>query len=63
MTLTEMAGRLGVDPSTLRRALARGTLRGRKLGLQWFVSEEEAARYARESLGQHKGGRKRKEER
>ena len=50
LTLTEAAERLGVAPSTLRRQIANGRLRARKLGRDWTVSEREVERYRRDSL-------------
>jgi hypothetical protein len=56
MTLIEAGTELGIDPSVLRRALSRGTLRGRKVGTVWTVTPREVERYRAESLG--KPGRK-----
>lgn len=49
LTLTEAADRLGVAPSTLRRQIANGRLKARKLGRDWTVSEREVERYRRDS--------------
>ena len=38
MGLKSAAERLGVDPSSLRRSAARGTLRATRLGDQWITT-------------------------
>jgi len=49
MTLREAGAILGVTPDNLRGAIARGTLRARKVGRDWSVSRSEVERYAREN--------------
>jgi excisionase family DNA binding protein len=51
VTLAEAAGELGLDPSTLRRQIARGKLRARKVGPVWTVSPAALELYRREHLG------------
>jgi excisionase family DNA binding protein len=48
VTLKEAAAQLGVDPATLRQAIARGSLKARKLGRDWIVEPREVERYAKE---------------
>jgi len=45
MTLREAADMLGVDPATLRQQIAKGKLKARKMGRDWFVTPREVARY------------------
>jgi hypothetical protein len=40
------ARRLGVTATDLRGRIGSGTIRGRKLGSIWYVSESEVDRYA-----------------
>ena len=49
MTLVEAAIRLGVDAGTLRVQIHNGKLKAKKMGRDWFVSEREVERYAREN--------------
>ena len=49
MTLKEAAAQLGLDPATLRQAIARGSLKATKRGRDWFVSPSEVERYQREN--------------
>jgi Helix-turn-helix domain len=56
MTLVEAAAELGLEPSTLRRQIALGRLRARKVGPVWTVTLYEVARYRAEHRG--KPGRK-----
>ena len=51
MTLTEAAASLGLDASTLRRQVARGSLRARKVGPVWTVTKREVERYRSIHLG------------
>jgi len=44
------ARRLGVTPNDLRGRIETGTIRGRKLGSIWYVSESEVDRYAQRRL-------------
>jgi excisionase family DNA binding protein len=50
MTLKEAAASLGITPDSLRQAIARGALKGTKLGRDWIVTEQEVARYRAEHL-------------
>ena len=49
LTLAEAAACLGVQPGTLRVQIAKGKLKAKKMGRDWFVSEREVERYAREN--------------
>jgi excisionase family DNA binding protein len=49
MTLVEAAALLGVTAATLRQQIARGRLRAKKQGRDWFVTPREVERYRRES--------------
>ena len=49
MTLTKAAKVLGINPGTLRVQIAKGKLKAKKMGRDWFVSEREVARYEREN--------------
>lgn len=51
MTLAQAAALLGLSPSTLRRQIANGRLRGRLVGKTWTVHEREVERYRVTSLG------------
>lgn len=51
MNLREAAGKLGVQAATLRQQIANKRLRARKMGRDWYVTEEELARYQREIRG------------
>lgn len=51
MTLTTLAQHLGITAATLRQQIARGVLHAEKSGRDWFVTEEEAARYERDHAG------------
>lgn len=51
MTLAQLAQHLGITAATLRQQVARGVLYAEKSGRDWFVTEEEAARYEREHAG------------
>lgn len=44
--IPEAAKRLGIHEESLRRLLRIGTLRGRKIGGQWFIDREELATFA-----------------
>lgn len=41
LTLTQAAEIAGKDSSVLRKALAKGNLKGRKLGHGWVVTRED----------------------
>ena len=41
MTTEELAERLGVSPSTIRRRLKAKRLRGRRIGKRWLIPEQE----------------------
>lgn len=49
MTLVDAAKALGVTPDTLRQQIANGSLKARKIGPIWTVSEREVERYRREN--------------
>lgn len=49
LTLAEAATLLGVTPDTLRQQIASGSLKARKIGPIWTVSEREVERYRREN--------------
>jgi excisionase family DNA binding protein len=51
MTLAQAAAALGLDASTLRRQIARGSLRARKVGPVWTVTRPEVERYRAAHLG------------
>ena len=57
LTLNQAAAVLGLEQSTLRRQIARGSLRARKVGPLWVVTVDELDRYRAEHLGRA-GGRK-----
>jgi len=44
--IPEAAKRLGIHEESLRRLLRIGTLRGRKIGGQWFIDRGELAIFA-----------------
>jgi excisionase family DNA binding protein len=48
MTLKEAAALLGVTPDNLRGAIARGAMKARKMGRDWFVTAKEVERYRQE---------------
>lgn len=49
LTLTEAAARLGITADTLRQQIHNGSLKARKIGPMWVVSEREVERYRREN--------------
>ena len=49
LTLAEAADRLGIQAGTLRVQIAKGKLKAKKMGRDWFVSEREVTRYEREN--------------
>jgi len=53
LTLKQAADWLNVDPATLRQQIAKGKLKARKNGRDWFVTPGEVRRYdaAREAYG------------
>ena len=51
MTLTEAAAQLGLAPSTLRRQIHNGALRGTLVGKTWTVTPREVERYRTDHLG------------
>jgi len=59
MTVTEAAQLLGLSPATLRRQIANGRIRARKLGRDWDIPEEEVRRYG--ALSRGRPGRRPKE--
>ena len=52
LTLSEAGERLGLDPETIRKYVARGILRGENLGVRVLRSEVE--RYERERRPAHR---------
>jgi excisionase family DNA binding protein len=54
LTLVQAGERLGLRPGTLRMAIHRGRLKGRKVGFLWVVSVAELNRYRDQSWG-HRG--------
>ena len=46
--LASAAEYLGVDPASLRQAIARGTLQATRIGTAWVVELHEVARWERE---------------
>jgi excisionase family DNA binding protein len=48
MTLIEAAALLGVTPDNLRGAIARGSLKAKKVGRDWQVTPAEVERYRKE---------------
>lgn len=48
LTLAEAAARLRVTPDTLRQQIHNGSLKARKVGPIWTISERELERYRRE---------------
>lgn len=48
ISLSEAAEVLGVQPATLRQQIARGKLRGTKMGRDWWLTPAEVKRYAAE---------------
>ena len=51
MTLIDAASELGLSPATLRRQIANGALRGRKVGNTWTITRRELDRYRVEHRG------------
>jgi excisionase family DNA binding protein len=51
LTLRQAADQLGISPDTLRQGIARGAIRGRKIGTIWTVTQREVDRYRLGSLG------------
>lgn len=51
LTVSEAAGRLARTERTIRDQLAKGALRGQKIGRDWLVELAEVDRYQRENLG------------
>ncbi|MEX2602320.1 MAG: helix-turn-helix domain-containing protein [Balneolaceae bacterium] len=48
-TVEDLHERLGISKMTLRTYLREGKLKGRKMGVQWFVTEEAIRDYFEES--------------
>jgi len=44
-TVEELAEKLDVNENTIRQYLKEGKLRGRKLGVKWFVSTDNIREY------------------
>lgn len=51
MTTDEAAARLGIEPVSVRQAIARGTLRATKHGRDYWITEAAVADYE----ARHKG--------
>jgi excisionase family DNA binding protein len=51
LSLKEAAASLGITADTLRRQAEKGTLRARRVGWMWTVTEREIERYRGEHLG------------
>jgi excisionase family DNA binding protein len=49
VTLKEAAAILGTTPDNLRGAIARGSLKAKKVGRDWIVSAREVERYQAEN--------------
>lgn len=47
-TSRELSKAAGVDPSRIRQLLLAGRLKGKKLGRDWLIPDEEAQRYLAE---------------
>lgn len=60
MTTQEAAEALGLVVGTLRVQIAKGKLRARKVGRDWYIAPAEVERYRREHRGLVTGGRKAK---
>ncbi len=56
-TLKEAAAILGTSPDNLRQSIARGSLKARKMGRDWFVTVKEVNRYRAENrrMSERKG--------
>lgn len=52
MTTIEAAARLGISPITVRRAIANGTLKAKKVGRDWHITPAAVEAYRSGSLGQ-----------
>lgn len=48
LTLKDAAAVIGTSPGALRRAIARGSLKAKKIGRDWTVTPAEVARYRTE---------------
>ena len=51
MTTTEVAERLGIASTTVRRQIEQGCIAARKVGRDWHVTPREVERYRARSLG------------
>lgn len=58
VTTNEAVTALGLSPITIRRAIANGTLRAKKVGRDWHITSGAVEAYRRDSLG--KPGRRSK---
>lgn len=54
MTLKEAAESLGISAANLRQAIARGSLKAKKVGRDWHVTPAEVEKYRKEH---RRGGR------
>jgi len=59
MTVPQAAALLGLSPATVRRQIANGRLRARKIGRDWDIEEDEVRRYRQVSW--RRPGRRRPE--
>jgi excisionase family DNA binding protein len=59
LTTAESAGLLGVTPRQAQRLIAKGLLKGVKMGRDWFVEPREIERFQKRRRGK---GRPRKRE-
>lgn len=48
LTIPEAAALLGLAPGSVRKFIKRGMIAGEKRGRDWFITQEEVARYNRE---------------
>ncbi len=50
--LKEVSEQVGLSVTTLKGYVSRGTIKGRKIGRAWHVTEDELRRYLTESTEQ-----------
>jgi excisionase family DNA binding protein len=51
LSVTEMAERLGIDPSLVRVYCREGRIKAEKMGRDWFASEGAVQRFERNRAG------------
>jgi predicted site-specific integrase-resolvase len=51
LSVTEIAARLGIDPSLVRVYCREGRIKGEKMGRDWFASEAALARFEKTRRG------------